>query len=116
MYTQWPQLQQCCAEPSFTVEPPAVLYILLLVLIRSLVPASSQKMIERSRNIVVDNVTYDLEDSVALHKKAEARLTLRKHFHQPRSPHIKDQALRINSVSSGLGERDLNEVVWLTFL
>ena len=70
-------------------------------------------MIERSRSILVDNVTYDLEDSVALLKKAEARLILCKYLNQPRPAYIKDQALRINSIASGLAEQDLNDVVWL---
>ena len=84
---------------------------LLLKLTRPLVPGSSKKMIECSRSLAVDNVTYDLEDSVALHKKVEARLTVRNNLRQARPIHIKDQAVRINSISSGLAEKDLVEVV-----
>ena len=73
-------------------------------------------MIEKSQNLIVDNVTYDLEDSVAMHRKPMARAILRQHLDQPRSAYIGDQGLRINSVSSGLAEQDLNEVVCLATL
>jgi len=44
-------------------------------------------------------------------KKAEARSNIRKVLDQPRAAGIKDQAVRINSVESGLALDDLTEVV-----
>ena len=82
-----------------------------LVLTRAIVPGSSPRMIEKSRNLLVDNVTYDLEDSVSMDRKPAARTILRNRLNQTRPASIKDQGLRINSVSSGLAEEDLNEVV-----
>ncbi|MCJ1310890.1 hypothetical protein MMC25_004558 [Agyrium rufum] len=75
------------------------------------VPGSSQKMIEKSRGLVVDNVTYDLEDSVTMNRKDEARSYLASFLNGPRARGIGDQAVRINSVSSGLAEKDLLAVL-----
>jgi citrate lyase subunit beta-like protein len=75
------------------------------------VPGSSAKFIEKSRNLSVDCIAYDLEDSVAPGKKVEARKQLRHLFEQPRSKTIREQAVRINSVDSGLALDDLTEVV-----
>lgn len=75
------------------------------------VPGSSAKFIEKSRNLNVDCIAYDLEDSVAPGKKAEARVRLRELFQQPKSKTIREQAVRINSVDSGLALDDLTEVV-----
>jgi len=68
-------------------------------------------MLDKSRGLSVDCVAYDLEDSVTLGKKAEARSNIRKFLEQPRAASIKDQAVRINSVESGLALDDLTEVV-----
>ena len=59
----------------------------------------------------MDCVAYDLEDSVTLGRKAEARTNIRKMLGQPRSPGIREQAVRINAVDSGLALVDLTEVV-----
>ena len=75
------------------------------------VPGSSQKMLEKSRSLLVDNVTYDLEDSVTPNRKSEARETLRRFFEQPRAPRIKEQAFRINAVETGLAMDDLTTVL-----
>jgi citrate lyase subunit beta-like protein len=75
------------------------------------VPASSQKFLDKSRGLVVDSVAYDLEDSVTPGKKVEARRNLRQFLEQPRSKSILEQAVRINSVDSGLALDDLTEVV-----
>ncbi|KAK7530555.1 citrate lyase-like protein subunit beta [Phyllosticta citricarpa] len=75
------------------------------------VPGSSSKMIEKSRALNVDTIAYDLEDSVTPDKKEEARFNLRKLFEQPRPQGIREQAVRINSIDSGLAERDLLEVL-----
>jgi citrate lyase subunit beta-like protein len=83
------------------------------ILRRSLlyVPSSSMKFLEKSRGLTVDCVAYDLEDSVTATKKAEARKTLRQFLAESRAPGIREQAVRINSVDSGLALDDLNEVV-----
>ena len=77
----------------------------------SLVPGSSRKMLDKSISLNVDCVAYDLEDSVTLGKKAEARSNLRRFLEQPRPSGIKEQAVRINAVESGLALDDLTEVV-----
>ena len=77
----------------------------------SLVPGSSRKMLDKSISLNVDCVAYDLEDSVTLRKKAEARSNLRRFLEQPRPSGIKEQAVRINAVESGLALDDLTEVV-----
>ncbi|OAX80833.1 hypothetical protein ACJ72_04824 [Emergomyces africanus] len=75
------------------------------------VPGSSQRMLEKSRSLVADCIAYDLEDSVTPHKKAEARTLIRNIIDQPMPSGIKERAVRINSVCSGLALADLTEVV-----
>ena len=75
------------------------------------VPASSQKMLDKSRGLSVDCVAYDLEDSVSLNQKDEARQRLRRFLvEQPAGPGINEVAVRINSIDSGLAEKDLAHV------
>ena len=59
----------------------------------------------------MDCVAYDLEDSVTPRRKAEARINLRQFLQQPRPARIREQAVRINAVESGLALDDLTEVV-----
>lgn len=68
-------------------------------------------MLDKSRGLNVDCIAYDLEDSVTPGKKAEARANIRQLFEQPRVPGIREQAVRINAVDSGLALDDLTEVV-----
>jgi len=75
------------------------------------VPGSSKKFLEKSRGLNVDCVAYDLEDSVTPGRKAEARTNLRQFLEQPRPDGIREQAVRINAVESGLALDDLTEVV-----
>lgn len=76
------------------------------------VPASSSKFLEKSRTLpAVDNVTYDLEDSVTSDRKPDARRALRSFLEQPKPKNIKETAVRINSVDSGFALDDLTEVV-----
>lgn len=75
-------------------------------------PGSSKKFLEKSRGLNVDCVAYDLEDSVTPGRKAEARRNLRHFLEQPRSAGIREQAVRINAVESGLALDDLTEVVF----
>ncbi|KAL8750043.1 MAG: hypothetical protein Q9199_007319 [Rusavskia elegans] len=74
------------------------------------VPGSSQKMLDKSRGLSVDCIAYDLEDSVTPSKKPEARSNIR-HFLQTRSAGVKENAVRINAVDSGLALDDLTEVL-----
>ncbi len=74
-------------------------------------PGSSQKFLDKSRSLAADCVTYDLEDSVTPNRKAEARSLVRKALDQSRPSGIKERAVRINSVSSGLALSDLTEIL-----
>ncbi|KAE8350500.1 Pyruvate/Phosphoenolpyruvate kinase-like domain-containing protein [Aspergillus coremiiformis] len=75
------------------------------------IPGSSQRFIDKSRTLTVDCVAYDLEDSVTPHKKAEARSLVRRALDQPAPSGIRERAVRINSVDSGLALADLTEVL-----
>ncbi len=68
-------------------------------------------MLEKSFAMHADNVTYDLEDSVAPHMKPEARSNLRDILNKQRPSGIKEMCVRINSVDSGLALDDLTEVL-----
>ncbi|PGH20714.1 hypothetical protein AJ80_03474 [Polytolypa hystricis UAMH7299] len=83
------------------------------ILRRSLlyVPGSSQRMLDKSRSLVADCIAYDLEDSVTPSRKADARILVRNAIDQPLPSEIKERAVRINSVSSGLALGDLTEVL-----
>ncbi|KIY00711.1 uncharacterized protein Z520_03376 [Fonsecaea multimorphosa CBS 102226] len=74
-------------------------------------PGSSQRFLDKSRSLTADCIAYDLEDSVTPAKKAEARTLVRKALDQDSPPGIKERAVRINSVGSGLALGDLEEVV-----
>ena len=78
----------------------------------TIVPGSSQKMLEKSRGLTADCVAYDLEDSVTPNKKADARSNIRRFLHQPRASGIKEYAVRINAVGTGHEADDLEAVVW----
>jgi citrate lyase subunit beta-like protein len=68
-------------------------------------------MLEKSFAMHADNVTYDLEDSVAPHMKPEARSNLRSILNKQRPSGIKEMCVRINSVDTGLALNDLTEVL-----
>src|SRR5690348_2929320 len=61
--------------------------------------------------LTADCVAYDLEDSVTPGRKAEARSLVRKTIDQDIPSGIKERAVRINSVGSGLALADLVEVL-----
>jgi hypothetical protein len=75
------------------------------------VPGSSQRFLDKSRSLAADCVAYDLEDSVTPHMKVEARGLVRRAIDQPVPAGIRERAVRINSVDSGLALGDLTEVV-----
>ena len=68
-------------------------------------------MLDKSRTLNVDCIAYDLEDSVTPSKKSEARKTIAKFLYQPKAAGIKENAVRINAVETGLALDDLTEVV-----
>lgn len=68
-------------------------------------------MLEKSRGLRVDTVAYDLEDSVTIDRKSEARTNIRAFLSKPRAPGINEIAVRINAVETGLALADLTEVV-----
>ncbi|KAL8693795.1 MAG: hypothetical protein Q9218_001443 [Villophora microphyllina] len=68
-------------------------------------------MLDKSRGLNVDCVAYDLEDSVTPSKKPEARNNIRQFLQQPRSDGIRENAVRINAVQTGLALDDLTEVL-----
>ncbi|KAL2860845.1 HpcH/HpaI aldolase/citrate lyase family protein [Aspergillus lucknowensis] len=75
------------------------------------IPGSSQRFIDKSRSLTADCVAYDLEDSVTPHKKAEARSLVRRALDESAPASIRERAVRINSVDSGLALADLTEVL-----
>ncbi|KAF4552625.1 Hypothetical protein D9617_9g024140 [Elsinoe fawcettii] len=75
------------------------------------VPGSSMRFLDKTRTLSVDNVTYDLEDSVTPSKKPEARSNLQTFLSQERPSSIKELAVRINSVDSGFALDDLTSVL-----
>ena len=75
------------------------------------VPGSSQRFLDKSRSLTADCVTYDLEDSVTPHMKVAARSLVRRAIDQAEPAGIRERAVRINSVDSGLALGDLTEVV-----
>lgn len=59
----------------------------------------------------MDCVAYDLEDSVTPSRKDDARVRVRREIDRDRPAGLKERAVRINSVGSGLALADLNEVL-----
>jgi citrate lyase subunit beta-like protein len=74
-----------------------------------IVPASSQKMLNKSLNLVSDNITYDLEDSVTPNMKPKARELLKSHLNQlqSRPTGTRELAVRINAISTPFALDDL---------
>lgn len=72
-------------------------------------------MLDQSRVLSVDCVVYDLEDSVTPSKKSEARSNICRFLQQSRPNGIKENAIRINAVQTGLALDDLTEVVRIPF-
>ena len=76
------------------------------------VPAINLRALEKIASLDCDAVIFDLEDSVAPEKKAEARENLRAFFAGP--PLVgKERIIRINTLSSGFGANDLELVLAL---
>ncbi len=73
------------------------------------VPADNKRALEKAPGLDCDRVIYDLEDSVASEKKAEARDNLANAFSQQASS-LQEWIIRINPLESGFGEDDLKLV------
>ncbi|XP_055492635.1 citramalyl-CoA lyase, mitochondrial [Leucoraja erinacea] len=74
------------------------------------VPGNDERKLQKIPNLHVDCAVLDCEDGVALNKKDEARQTIAKmlsHFPVSRT----DLCVRINSVSSGLAELDMEVIL-----
>nr|XP_005303948.1 citramalyl-CoA lyase, mitochondrial isoform X2 [Chrysemys picta bellii] len=70
------------------------------------VPADDERKIQKIPSLNVDCAVLDCEDGVALNRKAEARLTVVKTLKEVEFGQT-EKCVRINSVSSGLAEQDL---------
>lgn len=85
----------CCRE-AHSASRRALLYI----------PASSEKMLQKSWTLKADGLAFDLEDSVAAEEKDLARSNLVKHLEASRRG-SQECIVRINSRESGHAEADL---------
>ena len=74
-------------------------------------PVNNEKFVKKATTLDVDTIVFDLEDAVAPNKKSEARQcaidTLNNYTFLPRS----EISIRINPVTSGLAQDDLNAVL-----
>lgn len=72
-------------------------------------------MLNKSLGLISDNVTYDLEDSVTPHRKAEARQQLRSFLNRnpARPTTISELAVRINAVHTPFALDDLTTLTSL---
>jgi citrate lyase subunit beta/citryl-CoA lyase len=76
------------------------------------VPAINRRALDKVHALDCDAVIFDLEDSVAAEKKAEARDNLTAVFSGPSLPG-KERIIRINGLSSGFATADLELVLAL---
>ncbi|XP_051882690.1 citramalyl-CoA lyase, mitochondrial isoform X2 [Pristis pectinata] len=74
------------------------------------VPGNDERKLQKIPSLRVDCAVLDCEDGVALNKKEEARQTIAKVLSQPQVAHT-DLCVRINSVSSGLAELDMEVIL-----
>ena len=70
-------------------------YFQVIDLHLDLVPASSERMLAKSRELNVDCVAYDLEDSVRSKQKSGARQRISKFLAQPRPQNVRATAVRM---------------------
>ncbi|TNB49273.1 CoA ester lyase [Martelella lutilitoris] len=70
------------------------------------VPAVNRRALEKSKTLAADAVIYDLEDSVAHGRKAEARENLEQFFTQSRPANV-TTAIRINPLDTETGQEDM---------
>ncbi len=75
------------------------------------VPASNARALEKSKTLACDGVIFDLEDSVAPEKKAEARAALKRHFSALDRTCGREHIVRVNPLSEDDGAADLEAVL-----
>ena len=71
------------------------------------VPASSEKMIEKSKGLACDQILFDLEDSVAPSEKASARANLIKLFSSKPAFRARYISVRVNAINTNYFKDDL---------
>ena len=76
------------------------------------VPADNARALAKVAELATDAAIFDLEDSVAPEKKAEARENLKAFFSGPPLPN-RERIIRINALSSEFGIADLDLVLAL---
>lgn len=64
------------------------------------VPASSQKMIEKSKSLACDQILFDLEDAVAPNEKASARSNLIELFSEKPTFRARYISIRVNATNT----------------
>jgi len=69
-------------------------------------PGDDRHKIEKALTLGVDCICMDMEDGVALNRKAEARATIAAALHQPDLGRA-EKLVRINPAGSGLEAADL---------
>ncbi len=74
------------------------------------VPASNQRALEKIQTLDCDAVIFDLEDSVAPEKKAEARENLRRLFKDNPLQGV-ERVVRINALDTQFGKADMDLAV-----
>jgi citrate lyase subunit beta/citryl-CoA lyase len=72
------------------------------------VPASSAKMIEKSKGLACDQILFDLEDSVAPNEKASARANLIKLFSSKPTFRARYISVRVNAANTPYFKDDLS--------
>lgn len=75
------------------------------------VPGSSQRYLDKSRSLTADCLMYDLEDSVTPAQKPNARRLVKEEIDKAVPKNVRERAVRINSVGSGLALQDLQVVL-----
>lgn len=71
------------------------------------VPASSEKMVEKSKGLACDQILFDLEDAVAPSKKASARENLIKLFASKPTFRARYISIRVNATNTPYFKDDL---------
>ncbi|XP_053483699.1 citramalyl-CoA lyase, mitochondrial isoform X2 [Ictalurus furcatus] len=74
------------------------------------VPGNDERKLRKLTSLSVDCAVFDCEDGVALNKKAEARETIPKMLAELNLGHT-EKCVRVNSVSSGLTDTDLEVIL-----
>ena len=76
------------------------------------VPAVNRRALEKTHKLDCDAIIFDLEDSVAVERKTEARDNLKAFFSGPALT-AKERIIRVNALSSSFGNADLDLVLEL---